>query len=73
MLNRQFCDLTWPKGRKLFQAEKERLEEQVSDLRTQLKQREQRIFSAEEEISLLRDKSGGATKALSKVHKHNQD
>ncbi|CBY39750.1 unnamed protein product, partial [Oikopleura dioica] len=56
-------------GRKLFQAEKERLEEQVSDLRTQLKQREQRIFSAEEEISLLRDKSGGATKALSKEKK----
>lgn len=55
--------------RKQTKQAKESLENEISELRTQLKHRDNKLLAASDEISVLRDQSGGATKALSQEKK----
>lgn len=55
--------------RKQAQAQKDKLELDINDLRSQLKLRDNKLITADEEIAVLRDQSGGATKALSQEKK----
>ena len=57
------------RARKTHQEQREKLELDLSELRHQLKVKETHLKSANEEIVVLRDQSGGATKALSKEKK----
>ena len=60
---------TLERNRKTTRAVIDKHELEIAELRSNLNLKDQRIITAEEEITLLRDKSGGATKALSKEKK----
>ena len=57
------------RARKSHQKQREKLELDLTELRHQIKVKETHLKSANEEIIVLRDQSGGATKALSKEKK----
>lgn len=57
------------RARKSHQEQREKLELDLTELRHQIKVKETHLKSANEEIVVLRDQSGGATKALSKEKK----
>lgn len=57
------------RARKTHQEQREKLEIDLNETRHQLKVKETHLKSANEEIIVLRDQSGGATKALSKEKK----
>ena len=69
ILNQNSIKDTLERNRKTARAQQDKLELEIAELRSNLKLKDQRIITAEEEINLLRDKSGGATKALSKEKK----
>lgn len=57
------------RARKTHHEQREKLEIDLNEARHQLKVKETHLKSANEEIIVLRDQSGGATKALSKEKK----
>merc|ERR1712113_834303 len=57
------------KTRKTYHEQREKFEIEITELKHQIKIKENHLKSANDEIIALRDQSGGATKALSKEKK----